>query len=91
MIWDHSLPFPPDPNAPPSPAAGVRRARLAIEAPARSLPKADAFERELAQLRVIGPAAGAELRRIVFGDIEQAAPPHRGEPGRRQQAARNRR
>ena len=47
-IWDHSAPFPPDPNAP---------------APRR----VDALERKLAQLRLIGPAAGADLRRLVYG------------------------
>lgn len=87
MTWDPSLPFPPDPNAPPSRSHRVRRAQLAIEAPARSSPNADALERELTQLRLIGPAAGAELRRIVYGDVEQAARHHRGEPGRRQHGA----
>jgi RTX calcium-binding nonapeptide repeat (4 copies) len=36
---------------------------------------AGAFERELAQLRLVAPAAGAELRRIVYGPGEHDNPP----------------
>jgi hypothetical protein len=66
MIWDHSDRFPPDPNAPPSPAVRAARPRAPIEG-GKPAPHADPLERQLAQLRLIGPAAGAELRRIVYG------------------------
>lgn len=71
LIWDHSVPFPPDPNAPSFPSDRLSRPRLASEAstPAAHIP--DALERELAQLRLIGPAAGAELCRIVYGAGER--------------------
>jgi hypothetical protein len=67
MIWDQSEPFPPDPNAPPSPSDRTRRRRLANEGPTSPVENADALEREPAQVRPIGQAAGAELRRMVYG------------------------
>jgi len=67
MIWDHSEPFPPDPNAPPSPSDRGRPPRLANEGSTPSAQHADALERERAQVRPIGLAAGAGLRRIVYG------------------------
>jgi hypothetical protein len=51
MIWDQSEPFPPDPNAPPSPSDRTP----------------DALERAPAEVRTIGKAAGDELRRMVHG------------------------
>jgi hypothetical protein len=72
MIWDHSEPFPPDAGAPQSPSERGRRPWLVIEAPTAAVQVADALERELAQLQLIGPAAGAELRRLVHGG-EQAS------------------
>jgi hypothetical protein len=68
MLWDHSKPFPLDPNAPLSPpdcAASVPPP--ASESPHLADRYADALERELAQMHLIGPAAGAELRCIVNG------------------------
>jgi hypothetical protein len=73
MNWLHSDPFPPDPNAPGPPSDRLTRPRLAIEAPVAAAQDAELLEREPAQLRLIGPAAGAELRRVVYGDAEQAA------------------
>jgi hypothetical protein len=67
MIWDQSEPFPPDPNAPQSPADRRRRQRLADEGPPSPAENADALDRRSAQVRPIGQAAGAELRRIVYG------------------------
>jgi hypothetical protein len=67
MIWDQSEPFPPDPNAPPSPSDRRRRRRRANEGPTSPAQNADAPGREPAQVRPIGQAAGAELRRIVYG------------------------
>jgi hypothetical protein len=72
MNWPHSDRFPPDPNVPPSPSERLPRPRLAIEAPVPAARDAALLGRELAQLRLIGPAAGAQLRRIVYGDGEQA-------------------
>jgi hypothetical protein len=71
MTWNHSELFPRDPNAPPSPSDRTTRPRLAIEAPMAAAQNADLLDRELAQLRLIGPAAGAELRRIVYRGGEQ--------------------
>ena len=66
MLWDHSEPFPPDPNAPRSrPDRPKRLLGLAAEASEWAAP--DALERDLAQVHLIGPAAGGELRRIVYG------------------------
>jgi hypothetical protein len=45
----------------------VSRPWPAIQAPTAAVHNADALERELAQLCLIGPTAGAELRRIVYG------------------------
>jgi hypothetical protein len=73
MNWPHSDRFPPDPNAPRSPSGRRLRPRLAIEAPAPAARDAALLERELAQLCLIGPAAGAQLRRIVYGDGDQVA------------------
>ena len=67
MISNHSERFPPDPNAPPSPTDRVARPRPPIEG-RKPAPHPDPLERQLAQLRLIGPAGGAELRRIVYGD-----------------------
>jgi hypothetical protein len=71
MTWHPSEPFPPDPNAPPSPSHRVSRPRrIAIEAPAAAW-ISDALERELAQLHLIGPTGGAELHQLVHGDGAQ--------------------
>jgi hypothetical protein len=68
MFRDRSDLFPPDPNAPPPPPGrGVSVPRRMLEARAEADRNAGAFERELAQLRLIGPAAGAQLRRSVYG------------------------
>lgn len=69
MFHDHREPFPPDPNAPTTKrdrAAGFPR--LVLQAPTDVEQIALAIERGLEQVRLIGPAAGAELRRIVYGD-----------------------
>jgi hypothetical protein len=66
MTWDHSEPFPPDPNAPPPPSDRGNRPRLANEGPTSPAQDADAPEREPAHVRLIGAAAGAQLRRIVY-------------------------
>jgi hypothetical protein len=73
MLWHHSEPFPPDPNAPLPRPQRATQLRLATEALAPAAQDADPLERELAQLRVIGPAAGAELRRIFYGHGERTA------------------
>ena len=73
MIWDFSQPFPPDPNAPPSPSDRATRPRPAIEAPAAAV-NGDALEHDQAQLRLIGPAGGAELYRIVYGAASEPQP-----------------
>jgi hypothetical protein len=73
MFWPHSDPFPPDPNAPPPRSGRPPRPRLANAAAVPAARDASPLERELAQLRLIGPAAGAELRRIVYRDSERAA------------------
>jgi hypothetical protein len=65
--WNHGEPFPPDPNAPQSPSA--RAPRRPIAADARD---ADRLTGEPARPRLIGPVAGAELCRIVYG--RHAAP-----------------
>jgi hypothetical protein len=65
MSWPHPDRFPPDPNAPPPRSERPPRPRLAIEAPVPAARDAAPLERELAQPRLIGAAAGAELRRIV--------------------------
>ena len=74
MIWDFSQRFPPDPNAPPSPSDRASRPRPAIEAPAAAVQNGDAFEHDQAQLRPIGPAGGAELRRIVYAAASAPQP-----------------
>jgi hypothetical protein len=74
MIWDFSQPFPPDPNAPPTPSDRASRPRPAIEAPAAAVQHGDALEHDQAQLRLIGPAGGAELRRIVYGPTSEPEP-----------------
>jgi hypothetical protein len=71
VIWDHYVPFPPDPNAPSFPSDRLSRPRLASEASTPAAHSPDALERELAQLHLIGPAAGAELCRIVYGAGER--------------------
>jgi hypothetical protein len=63
-FWHDPTPFPRDPNAPPSPSDRAPRPLPAIEAPAVGTQNADQLQRELAQLRLIGPSPGAELRRI---------------------------
>jgi hypothetical protein len=76
MLRDGSDPFPPDPNAPRRGIVrtGSDRFPLDPNAPRRgpdramSSTTADLLERELTQLHLIGPAAGAELRRMVHGD-----------------------
>ena len=73
MIWDHSEPFPPDPGPPRSPSERGRRLWLVIEAPTAAVGNAAALERELAQLQLIGPAGGAELRRLVYGGEQASA------------------
>jgi hypothetical protein len=68
MLWDHSKPFPLDPNAPPPPPdCPASFPRSAPERPDVADRNPDALERELAQMHLIGPAAGAELRAIVNG------------------------
>ena len=67
MIWDQSEPFPPDPNAPRTPSDRRRRPRLADTGPTASAQSADALDRESAEVRPIGQAAGDELRRMVYG------------------------
>jgi hypothetical protein len=74
MIWDFSQPFPLDPNAPPSPSDRASRPRPTIEAPAADVQNGDAREHDQAQLRLIGPAGGAELRRMVYGAASEAQP-----------------
>jgi hypothetical protein len=64
MSWDHAEPFPRDPNAPTSPSDRVGPPRLV--SPAARI--AGALDRALAQLRLIGPAAGDELRCLVYGE-----------------------
>jgi hypothetical protein len=74
MLWDHSKPFPPDPNAPPPAsdrAAGF--SCLAGETRTEAAQNAEPLECERAQARLIGAAAGAELRRIVYG-VSPACP-----------------
>jgi hypothetical protein len=73
MSRPHPDRFPPDPNAPAPPSKRVPGRPLALEAPAPAIRDAALLERELAQLSLIGPAAGAELRSIVYGDGERAA------------------
>jgi hypothetical protein len=73
MIWDFSQPFPPDPNAPPSPSDRASRPRPAIEAPAAAVQNGDALEHDQAQLRLIGPAGGAELPQRLRGGERAAA------------------
>jgi hypothetical protein len=68
MTWHPSEPFPPDPNAPPSPSHRLSRPqRIAVQAPAAASRISDALERELAQLHLVGPAGGAELHQLVYG------------------------
>ena len=74
MIWDFSQPFPPDPNAPPSPSDRASRPRPAVEAPATAVQNGDALEHDQAQLRLIGPAGDAELDRIVYGAASEPQP-----------------
>jgi hypothetical protein len=74
MIWDFSRRFPPDPNAPPTPSDRPSRPRPAIEAPAAAVQNGDALEHDQAQPRLIGPAGGAELRRIVYGATSEPQP-----------------
>jgi hypothetical protein len=74
MIWDFSERFPLDPNGPPAPSDGASRPRPASEAPAAAMQHGDALERDLAQLPLIGPAGGAELRRIVYGAASEPHP-----------------
>jgi pimeloyl-ACP methyl ester carboxylesterase len=76
IVHGRSDPFPIDPNAPqrrPDRAARLRHPRPA--AGAEALRTADALEREPAQLHLIGPAAGAELRRSIHGDSEHDQAP----------------
>jgi hypothetical protein len=73
MFWHHSEPFPPDPNAPLPRPQRATQLRFATEAPAPAAQDADLLERALAQLRVIGPAAGANLRRTAYGRGERTA------------------
>jgi hypothetical protein len=68
MPWDHTQPFPPDPNAP-----ATRRTRPSTPPPASATTTAAAqhpaaLDRALAQLRLIGPAAGNDLRRLIHGN-----------------------
>jgi hypothetical protein len=67
MLWDHLEPFPQDPNAPSPRSFDVGESRVARQDPALSTQCTDALDRALAQLTLIGPAAGAELRRVVLG------------------------
>jgi hypothetical protein len=77
MSWRHGEPFPLDPNAPVPRLQPATRPRIAIEAPAAASHDVDPLERELAQLLLIGPSAGAELRRTVYGHGEPTAAPAR--------------
>jgi hypothetical protein len=94
MFRDQSDPFPPDPNAPRRGIAPARADTFPLDpaAPPRRPACswiADALERDLAQMRLIGPAAGAELRRIVHGDgAPEAAKPQPRPARRRALAAR---
>ena len=64
--WDHSEPFPPDPNAPPPRPDRVTPSRRMDEPPGLAAQIVVGLERELAQLLLVGPAAGAALHRIVY-------------------------
>jgi hypothetical protein len=65
MTWDHSEPFPPDPNAPPPRPDRMGPSGRMDGPPGLAAQIVVALERQLAQLLLIGPAAGAALQRIV--------------------------
>jgi len=66
-FWLDPEPFPRDPNAPPSPSDRSPRPLPAAEETEPATLNADQLARQRAQSPLIGPSAGAELRRIVYG------------------------
>ena len=71
QFWLDPKPFPRDPNAPPSPSDRSPRPLPSVGVTETATRNADRLARRQAQRRLIGPFAGAELRRIVYGAASQ--------------------